>query len=122
MKEIDNIKRNGLILKSFMYFKENNSKEKYELNPPLNIINIIDSENKNFTEESLFEGEINIGESKHEVIFYIDTERKRLPLLLDIDRDGAQYDNVTKEVFWDVRKGKNIIAPIEDFTYEIEGS
>ena len=70
----------------------------------------------------MFEGEINIGESKHEVIFYIDTERKRLPLLLDIDRDGAQYDNVTKEVFWDVRKGKNIIAPIEDFTYEIEGS
>ena len=122
MKEIDNIKRNGLILKSFMYFKENNSKEKYELNPPLNIINIIDSENKNFTEESLFEGEINIGESKHEVIFYIDTERKRLPLLLDIDRDGAQYDNVTKEVFWEVRKGEHILAPIEDFTYEIEGS
>ena len=88
----------------------------------INIINIIDSENKNFTEESLFEGEINIGESKYEVIFYIDTERKRLPLLLDIDRDGAQYDKVTKEVFWEVRKGDQILAPIEDFTYEIEGS
>lgn len=117
MKEIEDIKLNGLTLTSFMYTKKN-----YILNSPLKIINITDLETKNFKDESVFKGEINIAGLFSEVIIYIDFERKRLPLLLDNDRDGAQCDSETMEVFWEMRKGSSIIGPIEDFTYEIEGS
>lgn len=117
INEIEKIKSGGISLSSFMY-----KKSEYKMQNPLKIVNISDSQPLNFIGESLFTGTATASYMETEVIFYLDTERKRVPLLLDKDRDGVQYDKESEEFFWEIRKGSNIIGPVEDFHYEIEVS
>lgn len=115
IREVERVKRSGLILNAFSY-----KKKTYNLLNPLAVKDIRDGEPLNFTGESIYNGVAKCSGNDCDVIFYLDTEKKKVPILLDMDRDGAQYDLKTGEIFWELRKGNNILAPVEDFDYEIK--
>lgn len=112
--EIENIIRNGLNISAFKY-----NRDYHTLLNPFIIDDIEEAEASNFIGEKIYNGVATIKNKTTQVIFYIDIEKGELPLLLDSDGDGAQCDLSTGEVFWDIRRGKKIIAPVEYFKYKI---
>jgi hypothetical protein len=114
LEEIMKLQKHGLKLKSFSY-----EGELYMLEDPLFLEGIEKSRSFNYSEEPVYKGIVRSSLSVSEVLFYLDIENRQIPLLLDTYRDGAQYDLDTGEVFWDLRESKNVIAPIDDFDYEI---
>jgi len=114
INQLDLIMKNGIIATGFKY------RGKYErFKTPFTIGNIKKTEPINFIDEELYTGQAIIGNIYNQVIFYINLEKNIMPFLLDLDGDGAQYDPIIGEVFWETRHGKNIMGPIDDITFEI---
>lgn len=113
--EIERIKKFGIVLDAFTY-----KRKVYNLKKPLKINSIIEGEPLNFIGEAIYNGVAECSGKDYKIIFYLDIEKKKIPILLDMDRDGAQYDLDTDKVFWELKKGKHILAPIEDFDYKIK--
>lgn len=115
MRILEEIKKKGIEVISFTY------KEKlYKLNDPLIITNILEGEPLNFIGEKIYTGNLK-SSSENKIMFYLDLDKMKLPLLLDLERDGAQYNTESGEVFWELRKGTQILAPVEDFNFKIGG-
>jgi len=111
IREIDKILNNGILITGFK-----NKGEVYTIKKPIDLAII---ENKNFVGEEIYRSSILINGITQNVYFYIDTERKVLPFLIDEDNDGAQYDPKNGRVFWEINKDKNIIAPLGNISYVI---
>jgi len=114
LEEVMKLKKYGIRLKSFSY-----DGDLYNLEVPLVLDGIEKSKPLNYSDEPVYKGRVKSSISESDVLFYLDIENRQIPLLLDTFRDGAQYDLETGEVFWDLRESRNVIAPIEDFDYEI---
>ena len=115
INDLNSIKKYGLLATGFKYTgKSNNFKI------PFKIQNIEKTDPINFIDEELYIGQAKIGDKITKVLFYLNVKDKTLPFLLDLDRDGAQYNPKTGDVFWENRSGKEIMGPIDDIRYIVE--
>lgn len=114
INQLDLIMKKGIVATGFKY---RGKSERFKV--PFIIDNIHKTEPINFIGEELYTGQVIFGNNSSQVIFYINLEKRIIPFLLDLDRDGAQYDPLTGEVFWENRSEKQIMGPIEDITYDI---
>lgn len=111
---IKKVLKHGLMLKAFSY-----GQERYLLKDSY-CIEKITMEPKHFEEEELFKGIYRGKEVSTEVYFYLDIETKKLPFLIDPDRDGVQYHPFTGEFFWEYRIDREVMAPLDDLEYQIK--
>ena len=110
--DLNIIKEQGLIARSFRYEDKD-----YQFKRPFIINNIKKAVPINFVKEELYRGEAVIEDKTINVLFYLNLDEKIIPFLLDTDIDGAQYQPKTGEVFWENRKDKEIMGPIDDISY-----
>ena len=114
--EIDKILNNGILITEFKH-----GEEIYVIEKPIDLSEIEKIESKNFVGEEIYRSSIFINGIIQNVYFYIDTEKKVLPFLIDEDNDGAQYDPKNGRIFWEFNKDKDIIAPLGNISYVIKG-
>lgn len=115
INEVEKILNNGLILTEFKYFGKMCT-FKY----PIHLERIKKAYNKNFEGEEMYMANVSYSDSSQEVYFYIDTDKKILPFLVDKENDGAQYNPKNGQVFWEFSNDSNIMAPVENIKYVIK--
>ncbi len=116
ISEIDKILNEGILITGFKC-----GRETYTIKNPIGLTGIEMASSKNFEGEEMYVSNILSNSIYQKVYFYIDTEKKILPFLIDSDSDGAQYDPKDGRIFWEFSKDKDIKAPLEDISYVIKG-
>ena len=115
INEIDKILNNGILVTGFKY-----DGEIHAIKNPLDLAMVKKTNSKNFIGEEMYMSNILSNGVSQNVYFYIDTEKKVLPFLIDKDNDGAQYDPKDGRVFWEICKDKDVMAPLENIAYVIK--
>lgn len=112
--EIDKILNNGILVTKFRH-----KGKTYDIEGSIELAVVEKSNSKNFEGEEMYMSNIISNSVSTKVYFYIDTEKKVLPFLIDEDNDGAQYDPKNGRIFWEFSKDKDIIAPLGNIAYVI---
>ncbi len=113
--ELEKIINKGILITGF-----EESGKHYNFMHPVHLKKIEKAESKNFEGEEMYKCCIQNNGILQEVYFYIDTERKVLPFLIDKDGDGAQYNPNNGRIFWEMSREKNIMGPLENIKYVIK--
>ena len=109
------IKKYGILATGFNYKGKSN---KFKI--PFKIEHIEKTDPINFADEELYMGRAIIGDKSTKVLFYLNVDNKTLPFLLDLERDGVQYHPETGDIFWENRRDKEIMGPIDDISYVVK--
>ena len=109
------IKKYGILATGFNYKGKSN---KFKI--PFKIEHIEKTDPINFADEELYMGRAIIGDKSTKVLFYLNVDNKTLPFLLDLERDGVQYHPKTGDIFWENRRDKEIMGPIDDISYVVK--
>jgi hypothetical protein len=109
------IKKYGILATGFNYKGKSN---KFKI--PFKIEHIEKTDPINFADEELYTGQAIIGDKNTKVLFYLNVDNKTLPFLLDLERDGVQYHPKTGDIFWENRRDKEIMGPIDDISYVVK--
>ncbi len=113
--EIDKVLNNGILITGFEY-----KGETCKMNKPMALEIIEKADSRNFEGEEMYTSKILSNGIIQNVYFYIDTEKKVLPFLIDEDKDGAQYDPKDGQIFWEFSRDVDIKGPLEDIIYVIK--
>lgn len=107
----------GLVLAGFTY-----ETKYYEL-PPVYKITDIKISSRNFEGEELLNGLFHKDSTAIKVFFYVDylDDQAVLSVLWDQDDDALQYDCRERELIWEVRTGRHVLGPLENFTFHFPG-
>lgn len=113
--ELEKIIKHGILITGFEYLNDD-----YTFSHPIYLEKIEKVEAKNFEGEEMYKSCIYSSGIPQNVYFYIDTEKKVLPFLIDDDGDGAQYDPNSGRVFWELSDDKGVVGPLENIKYVIK--
>lgn len=113
LDELERILAHGLRLTEFNY------RDKIYRIKSMELISVQKIGSREFVGEEIYKANIKNPRITKHVYFYIDTERKILPFVVDEENDGAQFDPRTGKVFWEDTRDRGIIGPLENIRYEL---